>query len=196
MSVTTESKRYTPEEYLEREANAEERHEYIDGDITVIAGGTPNHNRVAGNLFAFLNFSLKRQPYDVFIAEQRLWIPERRIYTYPDVMVVSGEIQLQEERNDTILNPLVIAEVLSPSTRGYDKGDKFSAYRTLESFREYVLIEQDSPHVEHYLKMDVDRWLFSEYHGIDASFKLGAIALEIQFADLYVSRARFKTPRI
>ncbi|MGC9503309.1 Uma2 family endonuclease [Baaleninema sp.] len=185
MTVATESKRYTPEEYLEREANAEERHEYIDGDITVMAGGTPNHNRILLNLAGYLNFMVRKQPYEVFVAEQRLWIPDRRIYTYPDVMVVSGEIRLQEGRNDTILNPLVIAEVLSPSTRGYDKGDKFSVYRRLESFREYLLIEQDSPHVEHYLKTDVDRWLFAEYHGLEASFKLGSIDLEIQLEDLY-----------
>jgi Uma2 family endonuclease len=83
-----EQKNYTLEEYLELESNAEERHEYIDGEIVLMPGGTPNHNRIVSNLYAALNFAFKRQPYDVFVTDQRLWIPQKRIYTYPDIMVI------------------------------------------------------------------------------------------------------------
>ncbi|MGB3560607.1 MAG: Uma2 family endonuclease, partial [Geitlerinemataceae cyanobacterium] len=147
-----EQKIYTPDEYLDFEVNSEFRHEYINGEIVPMTGGTPNHNQITGNLYAALNFALKRQPYRVFVADQRLWIPQRRIYTYPDVMMVAGELQLQEGRRDTIMNPLAIAEVLSPSTRSYDKDEKFSAYRTISTFQEYLLIEQSKMHVEHYTK--------------------------------------------
>lgn len=121
---------YTLEEYLELEISSEERHEYINGEIISMTGGTPNHNQVTGNLYAALNFALKRQPYRVFITDQRLWIPEKQIYTYPDIMVVRGNLQFQEGRKDTLTNPLVIAEVLSSSTRNYDKDKKFAAYQT------------------------------------------------------------------
>ena len=106
-----EKEYYTPEEYLEFEVNSEERHEYINGEVICVAGGTPNHSRITLDFGSVLNFRLKRQPYDVFVTDQRLWIPKKRIYTYPDVMVVQGELQLQEGRKDTITNPLIIVEV-------------------------------------------------------------------------------------
>ena len=136
-----EKKIYTPEEYLEFDVNSEERHEFINGEVTCVAGGTPNHNQIALNLGGTLNFELKRQPYHVYVTDQRLWIPEKRIYTYPDVMVIQGELQLQEGRKDTIINQLMIVEVLSKSTRSYDKDEKFSAYRTIPTFQEYILID-------------------------------------------------------
>jgi Uma2 family endonuclease len=149
MMMQAEGKQYySPEEYLELESTSQERHEYIDGDIVLIVGGLPNHNRIILNIAAALNFSLKRQPYDVFAADQRLWIPRKRIYTYPDVMVVQGELQLQEGRKDTITNPTMIVEVLSESTEAYDRSGKFAAYRTLPTFQEYLLIDQYSLHVE------------------------------------------------
>ncbi len=186
MIMQSEEKRhYTAEEYLELEANSEERHEYIDGEIILMPGGMPNHNRIAGNLYAALNFVFKRQPYDVFITDQRLWIPLKRIYTYPDVMIIQGELQLQEGRKDTITNPLVIAEVLSNSTKAYDKDEKFRAYRTIPSFQEYVLIDQYSLHVEQYSKTEPRKWIFSEYDGVEAILSLNSISFEIALADLY-----------
>ena len=111
-----EQRDYLPEEYLALEIASDERHEYIDGQIFPMTGGTPNHNQIAVNLGSALNFELKRQPYQVFITDQRLWIAKRRLYTYPDVMVVKGPLQFQEGRRDTLINPLIIAEVLSKST--------------------------------------------------------------------------------
>lgn len=186
MLVQAEEKKiYTVEEYLDFEVNSEERHEYINGEIVPMAGGTPNHNQIAGNLYAALNFALKRQPYRVFVVDQRLWIPRKRISTYPDVMVVQGELQLQEGRKDTITNPLIIAEVLSSSTRSYDKDKKFAAYRTIPSFQEYLVIEQSTMYVEQYFKTNSKRWTFSEYDETDETISLNSISFQITLADIY-----------
>lgn len=176
---------YTPQEYLDLEINSEQRHEYIKGEIIPITGGTPNHNKIAGNLYAALNFALKRQPYEVFITDQRIWIPEYQIYTYPDVIIVQGELQFQEGRHDTLVNPYIIAEVLSKSTRNYDKDEKFAAYRSLESFTEYLLIDQYSFKVEHYSKTDDQKWLFCDYQGENARIIFNKIDFSINLIDLY-----------
>ncbi len=186
MIMQTEDKRYyTPEEYLEFELNSEERHEYIDGEVIPVTGGTPNHNQIAGNFYAALNFALKRQPYRVFVTDQRLWILRKRINTYPDVMVVQGELQFQAGRRDTITNPLMITEVLSESTRSYDKDAKFSAYRTIPNFQEYLLIDQYTMHIEQYFKTDRKRWTFSEYDDADETLSLNSIPFQIVLADIY-----------
>jgi Uma2 family endonuclease len=180
-----EKKHYTCEEYLELEVNSVERHEYIDGEIILMTGGTPNHSQIAVNLGGTLNYIFRRQPYRVFVADQRLWIPKKRIYTYPDVMVVQGDLQMQEGRRDTITNPLVIAEVLSKSTKSYDKDDKFVAYRTIPTFQEYILIDQYSVHVEQYFKTDDKRWTFTEYDDLNETLRLNSMAFEIALADIY-----------
>ncbi len=183
--IITEQRSYTLQEYLEIEVKSQERNEYIDGQIIQMTGGTPNHNRIAGNFYAALNFSLKRQPYEVFFADQKLWIPQKRINTYPDVMVVAGELEFLEGRRDTITNPLMIAEVLSKSTKNYDRDEKFAAYRTIPNFREYLLIEQYTMHVEQYSKTDNNRWIFSEYEDSEQIISLESIAFEISLIDIY-----------
>jgi len=179
------AKYYTSEEYLELEVNSLERHEYIDGAIIVMTGGTPNHNKISLNLSAALNFALKRQPYQVFVTDQRLWIPKKSIYTYPDIMVVDGELQLQEGRKDTITNPLIITEVLSNSTKSYDKDDKFAAYRTISTFQEYILIDQYKVNIEQYFKIDNKRWTFVEYNDLNETISLNYINFEISLTDIY-----------
>jgi len=179
-----EQRQYSIEEYLESEISSEERHAYLDGEIVLMAGGTPNHNKITGNLYSALNFVLKRQPYEVYVSDQRLWIPEQRIYTYPDVMVIAQPIAFAEGRRDTLINPLLIAEILSKSTRSYDKDEKFAAYRTIPSLQEYVLIDQYTLHVEQYYKTETGKWLFSETDG-EATLQLAAIAFEIVLPDLY-----------
>lgn len=185
MTSTLSQRTYTVDEYLAQEIASQDRHEYRNGELVLMPGGTPNHNRIAGNLFAFLNFGLKRQPLDVFIADQRLWIPDRRIYTYPDVMVVGHPVELQEGRKDTVTNPIVIAEVLSQSTRSYDKDDKFAAYRSIASFSEYLLIDQYTAHVEHYTKTEGQAWLFREYDGLEATVSFHSFDFSLQLLDLY-----------
>ena len=185
MTIAQETLYYSPAEYLELEVNSDIRHEYINGLIIHKTGGTPDHNQLAGNFYAILNFALKRQPYQVFVTDQRLWIPNRKIHTYPDIMVVQTPLVFAEGRKDTIINPVMIAEVLSTSTTGYDKDEKFAAYRTIPSFQEYILIDQYTMHVEQYSKTDNNKWIFSEYSNSHDSLNLAAIACQILLEDIY-----------
>ncbi|MBE9009005.1 Uma2 family endonuclease [Pseudanabaenaceae cyanobacterium LEGE 13415] len=185
MILQTETKRKcTPEEYLEAEVQSDERHEYNDGEILLMTGGLPNHNKIAGAFYAALRYALKRQPYETFMADQRLWIPEKKIYTYPDVMILTKPLQYQEGRRDILINPLLIAEVLSKSTQNYDRAGKFSAYRSIPSFQEYLLIDQYSIHVEHYTK-DGERWILVDYEDKNAEITLSSVPCRILVADLY-----------
>ena len=151
----TEQRYYSLEEYLALEEAADYKSEYIDGEIVPMAGGSINHNQIAGNFYAELNFAFKKLDYRVFMSDVRLWIAKRRIYTYPDVMVIVGEPEYDSDspagtlrdRTDTITNPKVIVEVLSDSTKGYDRSGKFQAYRTLPTFAEYLLIDQTKIYV-------------------------------------------------
>lgn len=181
----TETRTYTPEEYLVQEVQAQERHEYINGEIRLMTGGTPNHNDIAGNLYIALKLALRQQPYRVFYADQRLWLEQSNIYTYPDIMVVPQPLPLQTGRTDTLVDACLIAEILSKSTQDYDRGEKFVAYRTLPSFTEYLLIDQYRIYVEHYVKTAAHQWLLLEYHDPNITLSLQGLGLEVQIGELY-----------
>ena len=176
---------YTPEEYLERETTASFRSEYYNSEIFPMAGGTPNHNRIALNLSTALNVALKRQPYDVFMSDMRLWIPRHRLYTYSDVMVVAGKLEYTPGRKDTIINPIAIAEILSESTEKYDRVGKFKLYRAIPSLREYILISQTEISVEQYAKTEDNKWLLSEYDSEDTVLSLTSLVCQIPLLELY-----------
>ena len=178
-------KTYTVDEYLELEIASETRNEYRNGEIIPMTGGTPNHNDISGNLYLLLKPLLKAQGFRVFHADQRLWIPDVKIHTYPDVMVASKPLEMQDGRKDTITNPCFIAEVLSRSTQNYDRSEKFAFYRTINTFQEYLLIDQYRVHVEHHVKTAVNQWLFSEYDDPSVTISLQFTDLQIQIADLY-----------
>jgi Uma2 family endonuclease len=185
MVVQIEEKNYAPDEYFDLEIDSDIRHEYINGKIIAMTGGTPEHNEIASILNAALRVGLKGQPYSIFVADQRLWIPDRTLYTYPDIMVVPRPIERQVGRTDTLTNPIMIAEVLSKSTKSYDRDEKFSAYRTIPTFQEYLLIDQYSPHVEQYSKTKSQKWIFSEYSEIEARVEFESIPFVLLLADLY-----------
>lgn len=185
MTVATATKTYTAEEYLALEVDADTRSEFRNGKIVEMTGGTPEHNEITGMFIFLLKASLRKQPYSIFVTDQRLWIPELKLYTYPDVMVVPKPLELQPGRKDTVMNPILIAETLSKSTQNYDRGDKFEAYRTIENFKEYVLIDQYRPQVDHYAKQSADQWLLTTYRGLEASFRLESVDVEIALAELY-----------
>ena len=178
-------KTYTVDEYLELELASETRSEYRNGEIIPMTGGTPNHNEIAVNLLAFLKPALRGKPYRLFSADQRLWIPDVEIHTYPDVMVAAKPLEMQAGRKDTITNPCFIAEVLSRSTQNYDRIEKFAAYRAIDTFQEYLLIDQYRIHVEHHVKTAVNQWLFSEYDDPNVTISLQFLDWQIQIADLY-----------
>jgi Uma2 family endonuclease len=185
MTQAIQQRIYTAQEYLELEVTSQTRSEYRNGEIIPMTGGTPDHNELAINLAALLKFALRSKPYCIFATDQRLWIPNYNLYTYPDVMVIEKPLQLQTGHTDTVMNPCFIAEVLSKSTQDYDRGKKFLAYRTIETFREYLLIDQYSFHVEHYVKTAVNQWLFSEYNGPNITLSLNTFKTDIQIINLY-----------
>jgi Uma2 family endonuclease len=185
MTQTLEQRIYSPAEYLELELASETRSEYRNGAIIPMTGGTPDHNELAINLASLLKFTLRGKPYRIFAIDQRLWIPDRNLYNYPDVMVIEKPLQLQTGRNDTVTNPCFIAEVLSKSTQDYDRGEKFSAYRTIDSFREYLLIDQYNIRVDHYVKTAPNQWLLTEYTELNVVLSLNTLDMQIEIAALY-----------
>ncbi len=181
----TEQRYYSVEEYLALEEAADYKSEYIDGEIVPMAGGSINHNQIAGNFSTELNFAFKKLDYRVFMSDVRLWIGKRRIYTYPDVMVLVGEPEYDTERTDTIINPKVIVQVLSDSTKGYDRSQKFQAYRTLPTFTEYLLIDQTKIYVEQYYKTGNKQWSFREYDAENERISFTSVPFQISLADAY-----------
>ncbi len=176
---------YSPAEYLELETQAEQRNEYLAGQIIPMAGGKPNHNKIALNFSSTLNFALRGTSYDIFMSDLRLWIPNCGLYTYPDVMVVNTPLVFAENRQDTIVNPIMIAEILSDSTEKDDRGDKFRMYRTIPSFREYLLISQTAMQVEKFTKNDSNQWVLSEYAAKESKITFSSFELEISLDELY-----------
>ena len=187
----TQTRDYTPEEYLAIEEFSEYKSEYINGQIIPMAGGTVNHNKLAGNLYAALNFAFRQQDYQVFIGDVRLWIPEKRIFTYPDVMIIAGEPEYVNNRTDIIVNPVVIIEVLSKSTQAYDREGKFNAYRTIPGFQEYLLVDQTQIHVEQSFITGKKQGWFREYDEEDEAIALAAVSFQISLDDLY-SKVKFE----
>jgi Uma2 family endonuclease len=150
-----------------------------------MAGGTPAHNEITRMLIFLLTVALRKQPYNIFVTDQRLWVPDRELYTYPDVMVTERPADLKPGRTDTVINPILIAEVLSSSTKAYDRDEKFEAYRTISTLQEYLLIDQHRPHVEQYVKQAENQWLFSEYPDLSQTFELQSVKVTIALSDLY-----------
>jgi Uma2 family endonuclease len=184
MQVATKQS-YTPTEYLELEEKAEYKSEYVNGQIFPMTGGSTNHNTIALNLSSELNFAFKRQDYKVFMGDVRLWIPDKQIYTYPDVMVIEGSPSYYNNRTDTITNALMIVEVLSKSTQRYDRQAKFEDYRTIPSFQEYILIDQTRIYVEQYAKTEEKSWKLQIHNAEDESISLSSVSLQIFLKDLY-----------
>ncbi|GBE93557.1 Uma2 family endonuclease [Nostoc cycadae] len=181
----TQQQYYTPEEYLQLEEAAEYKSEYIDGQIIPMAGGTINHNQIALNLSTELNYAFKKQSYRIYMSDVRLWISQKRIYTYPDVMIIAGEPEFFNNRQDIITNPQIIVEVLSKSIINYDYEDKFAAYRKIPTFQEYLLIDQYRLHVEQFSKIGKKQWNLREYDEEDNAIAFASVPLEISLQDLY-----------
>jgi Uma2 family endonuclease len=160
-----------------------------------MAGGSEVHSAIATNLLVYLGFLLRDSNFRLYNSDLRVWIPEYNCGTYTDLMVVDGQPQLNGDRTDEILNPLVIVEVLSPSTEGYDRGDKFRKYRSLPSFCEYLLVSQTEPYIEQYHKLDdgsdseallqAVRWQWQVYDHLDQSILLHSLNVEVPLGEVY-----------
>lgn len=185
MSVQAEKRYYTREEYLALEETAEYKNEYYDGEIIPMTGKTTNHNRISLNFCRKFPLTLMGEEYEAFMGDVRLWIPQYRLYVYPDVMAIRGEPVYEGKGTTTITNPILIIEVKSNSTDNYDRRDKFRYYRSIANFQEYLLVDQYSFHIEQFFKQADGQWLFSEYEGESAVLTLKSIPLNIPFQDIY-----------
>ena len=185
----------TPEEYLAWERKAPFKNEYLSGQILAMSGANLAHNLITGNIFAGLYNQLTNREYEVYINQMRVKANPITSYFYPDVTVVCDESRFEDDMFDTLLNPTVIVEVLSPSTAAYDKGEKFEAYKQIASLQEYVLVAQDKVRVEHYFRMGM-QWQSTELSEFADVLSLESIRCELSLSHIY-KRVKFTdTPHI
>jgi len=171
----------TAAEYLALERKSETRSEFINGRMFVMSGASRRHSFIAGNLFREISLQLRGRPCEVHMTDIRVKVDPTGMYTYPDIVALCGEPQVEDSYVDTLLNPTIIIEVLSPSTEAYDRGEKFAHYRRLDSLREYVLVAQDKIRIEHY-RRDGEKWIFSE---IGDTLDLPAIDCRVDVSAVY-----------
>ena len=192
MSSAATKIRFTPQEYLALERKSETRNEYYNGEIFAMAGASREHNLIVANLLRDIGNQLEDRPCESYPSHMRVFIEATGLYTYPDVSVVCGEPRFQDREVDTLLNPTVIVEVLSPSTEAYDRGDKFRHYRRIDSLREFVLISQDRMMVERYTRQGKD-WVLSDMTDPDQVLKLESIGCQIPLDRIY-AKIKFPEP--
>jgi Uma2 family endonuclease len=177
--------RFTPAEYLALERKALYKSEYLDGEIFAMSGASREHNLIALNVGAELRAALRQRPCEVYVGDMRVKVSPTGLYTYPDVVVACEEPQFEDAEVDTLLNPTVLVEVLSPSTEDYDQGKKFEHYRTLISLQEYLLVAQETPHLVHYVRQPDHTWVLSETRRLDDTLYLPSISCHLSLAEVY-----------
>lgn len=175
----------TPEDYLEFERKSEEKHEYFNGEIFAMSGAKRNHNKITTNLSGLVWQHLKGKNCESYANDMRVFVPATGLYTYPDLVVVCGEPLFQDDVFDTLLNPVLLIEVLSDSTEGYDRGKKFQHYRSIESLQEYILVSQTEARVEKYVRHGDGFWLLSEAVGLDSEIEFSVIECRILLREIY-----------
>lgn len=190
MGLTREAS-VTVSEYLAMEDASLERHEYVDGVVYAMSGGSPRHNLLVGNLHGMLRAGLRGRPCVMLPEGQRIFIPATGLYTYSDALVVCDGPRFHSEDPRSLTNPRVICEVLSPSTEGYDRGEKFQNYQSIESLQEYVLVEQHRRRVEHFQRRANDQWLLTSYDGEAAVVTLPTVDVTLSVAELYEQMESF-----
>ena len=180
-----QSKHVSIEDYLIAERAATEKHEYYKGEIFAMSGASLRHNRIQINLILGIGNLLKGKSCEIFGSDLRVHIPPNSLFTYPDAVIVCGEPQLLDDAQDTVLNPTVIFEVLSPSTQSYDRGDKFKLYRDIPSLHAYILVATDKPGVEQYCKRSDGTWTLQEFTDTEAAISINSINCTLLMAQIY-----------
>ena len=183
-NLAANPKTYTPEEYLAIEREAEEKHEFINGEIVAMAGASREHCLINGNICVSIHRQLKAKNIEIYANKMRVRIKKNR-YGYPDVVAVCGEPQFDDDEFDVLLNPTVVVEVLSKSTRFRDKTEKLIAYQKMDSLRECLLVEQTEPRVEHYIKQTSKQWLLKIYEDLPETVFLESIECRLPLAEIY-----------
>lgn len=176
---------YSPAEYLSFERGSQEKHEFFQGEIFAMVGASERHNLIVSNLVRELGNLLKGKPCKVYPSDMRVKVEATGLYTYPDVSVVCRDAELEDDKRDTLLNPLLIVEVLSKSTEDRDRGRKFANYRRLESLTEYLLISQDEWHVERWRRLPDGQWLLWETNRREDAIDLSSVECEIALSEIY-----------
>ena len=174
-----------PEEYLALERQAECKSEYVEGAMYAMAGGSERHNLIAANIIIEIGVQLRGRPCRVYPSDLKVRVPNSTKFFYPDVSVVCGAPRFADDQRDVVLNPVLIVEVLSESTAGFDRGKKFLSYQQIDSLQEYLLVSQDEFLVEHYIKRDDDNWLYSKVRGLDGRVALPSIECGITLSGIY-----------
>ena len=176
----------TEAEYLAHERASEMRHEFWRGELFAMAGASEGHNLASGNLFVAVQLALRDKPCRAYTHDMRVFASQSRAYVYPDIVVACPPIEFKDEKRDTLLNPQVVVEVLSPSTESYDRGKKFDLYRQSESLRQYVLIAQDEPRVMSYIRQsDGVAWLLTPLAGLNAVLDFPTLGLSVPLSEIY-----------
>lgn len=173
------------EEYLEMERTSEMKHEYYKGEVFAMSGASLRHNIITKNLNTLILPFLKRKKCDMFGSDLRIHIPENTLYTYPDLTIVCDKPELSDEKEDSIINPSAILEILSKSTKNYDRGNKFNLYRSIDTLKEYILIDSTEISVEIFTKQDDKKWNLTEFKQLSDSFVISTIGLTLQLTDVY-----------
>lgn len=179
------AERISPQAYLELERKSETKHEYINGRMVEMPGASRKHNLIVGNIIYIMMSQLRGRAGEAYPSDMRIRVPATGLYTYPDVTVVADKAELEDAANNILLNPTIIFEVLSSATEGYDRGEKFQNYRTIESLQEDIMIAQDAHHVEHFVRQPNGQWLFSEANGLAETIHLPSIDSNLPLADVY-----------
>jgi Uma2 family endonuclease len=184
--MTTQRKpRLTPQEYLALDRRDEYKNEYLNGEIFAMTDASRRHNLISLNTATSLNAQLASRDCEVYASDMRVKVSTTGLYTYPDVVVVCGAPEFEDEEIDTLINPTVIIEVLSKSTEGYDRGEKFEHYRSLTTLAEFILISQEKYHVEHFLRRENAQWLLSETNDLQGDLELPSIGCRLSLTDIY-----------
>jgi len=178
--------RYISEaEYLQTERQASAKSEYLAGQVRAMAGASYAHNRLCTNIAANLHFALRNKPCVVLSSDMRVKIADVNAYFYPDVVIVCGQPQFEDEQEDNLLNPTVVIEVLSPSTESFDRGEKFAAYQRIPTLREYLLVAQDRIQVEHYIRQPGGEWQLTEYTDQAQNVHLASVGVDLPVELIY-----------
>jgi Uma2 family endonuclease len=185
MSTLRQHTSVSAEEYLSAEREAEFKSEYLDGEVYAMTGASLNHIQIVSNITRVLSNQLLTRPCRVLSNEMKVRMPDSRKFFYPDLTVLCDKPRFHDERTDTILNPLLIVEVLSKSTEAFDRGAKFQAYQGLDSLREYVLVAQDKPAVEQYVRRPDGSWNYRAVVGLDSSLSLPSVECTLDLSSVY-----------
>ena len=178
---------YSLETYIQMDTEGEERFEFFDGFIRAMAGGSPNHSLIAGNLITALNLALraKGKPCRTFTSDVKISIRSANSRCYPDVSIVCGAIENDPQEKNAITNPILVAEVISESTESLDRGEKFFAYGQLDSLKEYILVSQDQARIEIFSRTEDNTWRIEAFQGLEATIEIPALGIDISSQDVY-----------